>query len=166
MSQDVMREIDRIPGVALVVAEQEFDLAYGDESVLVTAFDPEGYLDRRVSDWPLEAGDRATALQAVAAGDAVAVSLSFANLHGTRPGDELELRTPGGLHAFKVAAVTSGVPQSSVLMSLQLYRSLWNDDLVSYIYVVVGDGHDIKAMGAQIARELGRSYRLRVWERG
>jgi putative ABC transport system permease protein len=165
MSQEVMRQIGRIPGVALVVAEQEFDLAYGDESVLVTGFDPEGYLDRRVSDWPLDAGDRATALQAVADGDAVAVSLSFANLHGTLPGDVIELRTPGGPHAFKVAAVTSGVPQSSVLMSLQLYRSLWNDDLVSYIYVVVDDGHDVKPMAAQIARELGRDYRLRVWER-
>src|SRR5262245_17810940 len=165
MSQNVMHQIERIPGVALVAAEQEFDLAYGDESVLVTAFDPEGYLDRRVSDWPLEAGDRATALQAVADGDAVAVSLSFAKLHGTRPGDEIALRIPGGPHAFKVAAVTSGVPQSSVLMSLQLYRSLWNDDLVLYLYVVVDDGHDVKAIAAQIARELDRNYRLRVWER-
>jgi len=165
MSQDVMRQIERIPGVARVVAEQDLDLTYGDESVLVAAFDPEGYLDRRVSDWPIDAGDHATALQAVADGDAIAVSLSFANLHGTRPGDEIELRTPGGPHTFKVAAVTSGVPQSCVLMSRDLYRSLWNDDLVSWIDVVVDEGHDVKAMAAQIARELGRSYRLRVWER-
>jgi putative ABC transport system permease protein len=165
MSQEVMRQIERIPGVALVAAEQDLDITYGDESVLVTAFDPEAYLDHRVSEWPVEAGDPATALRKVADGKAIAVSLSFANLHGTGPGDEIELRTPGGLHAFKVAAVTSGVPQSSVLMSRDLYRSLWNDNLVSWIDVVPEDGRDVKAMAVQIASELGRSYRLRVWER-
>src|SRR5262249_54966790 len=51
MSQDVIRQIERIPGVALVVGAQDLDLAYGDESVLVSSWDPGGYLDRRVSDW-------------------------------------------------------------------------------------------------------------------
>src|SRR5262249_24681180 len=158
----VMSELEDVTGVARVVAEQDLDVAYGDDSVLVTAFDPEGFLDRRVADWPIDAGDPEGALRAVAKGEAVAVSRPFANLHGTRPGDKIELRTPDGPHVFRVAAITSGVLQSAVLMSRDLYRSLWHDGLVSWIDVVVQEGSDSRAVAAEIARLLGRSHRLRV----
>ncbi len=166
MSEDVMRQIERIPGVAPRRRRA------GPRPRVRRRVRPRGRV-RSGAIWI--AGSRIgpsmweiahTALQAVADGDsAVAVSLSFANLHGTRPGDEIELRTPSGPHTFKVAAVTSGVPQSCVLMSRDLYRSLWNDDLVSWIDVVPDQQHDVKGMAAQIARELGRTYRLRIWER-
>jgi putative ABC transport system permease protein len=162
MSQAVVSELEHILGVANAVGEQQRDVPYGDGSIQVDSYDPAAFLDRRVADWPVDRGDPESAFHAVANGDAVAVSRSFANLHATRPGDGIELQTPEGPRTFMVAAITSGQPESAVLLSRELYRRLWHDSLVSWIHVVVEEGNDPQAVAAAIARDLGRSHRLRV----
>src|SRR5262249_49714411 len=165
MSEEVIGELKHVTGVARIAAQQDLETTYGEDTVLVIAFDPEGFLDRRVADWTLDINDPEGALEAMAKGDAVAVSRSFANLHGTRAGDEIELHTPDGPHAFSVAAITSSVVQSGVLMSRKLYSVLWHDNLVSCIGVVVDAEADAAVVASEIARKLGYRHRIRVWQK-
>ena len=163
LSSRLVAEIQKIPGVAQAAGEHLRVIRYGEESILIVPYDRSCLLDSRVCHWSLDSGP-ANAFHAVADGDAVAVSRSFASLNGTRVGDALELETLQGSRMFRVAAITSGVPQSAVLMSRHLYSRLWNDDLVTWIYVAVGEGNDPAAVAAAIARELGHAYRIRVVE--
>jgi putative ABC transport system permease protein len=162
MSDEVVSKLQDVPGIAIAAGEQQREVGYGDDSILVVGFDPPCFLDHRVCDWPVDDGDAINALRAVANGNAVAVSRSFATAHRTRPGDRIELTTLNGARALTVAAITSGVSQKAVLMSRTLYRQLWNDDLVTWIHVAVTQQHDSQAVAAAIADKLGRKYRLRV----
>src|SRR5262245_8806815 len=163
LSAQVVREIQRVPGVATAAGEHLRTVHYGDELILAVSYDANSLVDRRGFDWLLDAG-ATDAFQAVAEGKSVAVSRSFADLHDTPPGDTIQLTTMQGMRTFKVTAVTSGVPQSAILMTRDLYRRLWNDDFVTWIYVVVAEGNDPRVVSAAIAGELGQRYRLRVVE--
>src|SRR5262249_10207083 len=150
-------------GVAIASGEQQRDLRFGDESILLNSYDSPCFLDRRVCDWPVEAG-APDALHRVAAGAAIAVSRSFADLHVTSLGDTRELATSDGIQPFTVALITSCAPQSAILMSRELYRRLWKDDLITYAHVAVAEGHTPQAVAAAIASDFGEKYRLRVLE--
>jgi putative ABC transport system permease protein len=162
LSEAVVGELQRVRGVSRVVGEQERDVAYNGDPVIIFAFDAACFLDRRLCDWPVAEAVSEYPLRAVADGEAVAVTEAFARRHGTRPGDRLDLPTPHGSRGLTVGLITSGPPQSAIMMSRSLYRELWNDTLVSWIWVAVEDGRDHHAVAAVIARALGRTYRLRV----
>jgi putative ABC transport system permease protein len=161
VSDRILDELRALPGVAAAAAEQHRDIRYGEGALVVTSYDPSCFLDRRVCNWPVDEGGP-DALRLVADGEAVAVSRSFANLYRTRLGDTVELPTMHGSRTFTVAAITSGQLESAVLMSRELYRHLWNDDLVTWIHVAVDTGSNTANVASTIARDLGRSHRLRV----
>jgi putative ABC transport system permease protein len=162
LSDSVVSELEQLPGVAVPVGEQQRDIEYHGAPVVLFAFDPPCFLDRRVCDFPIDEGAPTGAVYSVAEGKEVAVSGAFARLHGTHPGDSIELPTPGGSRVFTVAAITEGQPQSAVFMNRALYRATWNDDLVSWIWLAVADGQDPEQVSATIASSLGPKYRLRV----
>src|SRR5262249_53833503 len=54
MSEEVIGELEHVTGVARIAAQQDLETTYGEDTVLVIAFDPEGFLDRRVADWTLD----------------------------------------------------------------------------------------------------------------
>jgi putative ABC transport system permease protein len=162
MSDKVVTKLREIPGVVAAAAEQQREIGSGDSSILVVAFDPPCFVDKRVCDWPIDGSDGMNALQSVAKGDAVLVSRSFAALHRTRPGTTIELPALHSDQTLTVAAITSGVLQNAVLMNRALYFRLWNDDLVTWIHVAVSREHDPKDIAGVIADRLGREYRLRV----
>jgi putative ABC transport system permease protein len=165
MNDAVVSEFRRVPGVAIAIGQQDREIRYGDRSVVLFSYDPLCFLDRRVCNWPVDVGAPGS-LEAVAAGEAVAVSRSFANLQGTLPGDRIELTTMQGRRIFPVAVITSGQPESAILMSRELYSRLWNDNLVTWIHVAVVEGHAPATVAGAIARELGRTRRLRVLDTG
>src|SRR5262249_31188319 len=137
LSEAVVSELEQISGVAIPVGEQQRDMEYHGAPVVLFAFDAPCFFDRRVCDLPISEGAPARAIQSVADGRAVAVSGAFARLHGTHPGDTIELPTPRGARMFTVAAITEGQPQSAVFMNRALYRATWNDGLVSWVWVAV-----------------------------
>src|SRR5262245_30413069 len=161
LSSRLVAEIQKIPGVAQAAGEHLRVIRYGADSILIVPYDRSCLLDSRVCHWSLDSGT-ADAFRKVAEGEAVAISRSFASLNAKRVGDAIELETMQGPRTFHVAAITSGVPQSAVLMSRQLYSQLWNDDLVTWIYVAVTQGHDPRTVAAEIARQLGSAYRKRL----
>ncbi|MFN8543120.1 MAG: ABC transporter permease [Candidatus Binatia bacterium] len=150
------------PGVAAIVGEQQRDIEYANDVILVNAYDPQCFVDVRVCDWILASGGRKDALPLVAAGDAVLVTSSFAKAHGTASGDVVEIDTPAGRHRFPVAGVTNGQPPSAVLMSRDVYRRLWNDSQVSGIHVAVTPNVSSTVVADEIRRRAGPQHRILV----
>lgn len=162
LSDKLLKEMEAIPGVALTAGHQLKNVPFGDGEIAVAAVDSAALLDVRVNDWPLEAGARPDALERVAQGAAVMVTSSFSHQFGIEPGGIVKLQSPRGPVAFEVAAVTSGLLESGVVMGRDLYRTTWNDPLVTWVYVALEDGADAVGVRQAIERGLGRTYRLRV----
>jgi putative ABC transport system permease protein len=75
---------------------------------------------------------------------AVAVTEPFANKHHVGEGSTLQLLTDQGVQNFPVVGVyyDYSSDQGSILMSLDVYRKLWNDDAISGYSVYVAPGYD------------------------
>jgi putative ABC transport system permease protein len=162
LSEDLLARLRSVPGVARTAGHQLKDVPYEGREIAVAALDPAAIVDPSIGDWPLEPGAVADALETVARGDAVMVTGSFAHQFGTGVGDVVRLGSPNGPRAFRVAGVTGGLLESAIIMSREVYRVAWNDALVSWIYVTMSPGAARRDVEAAIARQLGRTHRLRV----
>ena len=160
LDQALIEDLGRVPGVALASGERQRDVTYGDSDMVLDAYDPSCFTDKRVCQWLLENDAMPNALQLVARGEAVLVSSSFAHAYRTRPTDVLELSTPHGPIKRPVAGVTNGQPASAVILSRVVYGDLWNDRQLSWVHVAV-DGNPI-GVQQRVERTLGEKYRLRV----
>ncbi|MBN2491127.1 MAG: FtsX-like permease family protein [Planctomycetes bacterium] len=129
----------------------------GDREVLLIAMDLGQFLAARerkgvpAADW---AQDAAT-LAALRRGEAIGMSHNFGNLQGVVVGDRLELATRTGPRRFRVAFALEdfSYPLGSLLIDLDVYAELWQDPALSYVDLLVQDGHDVEA----VARDLGRA---------
>ena len=74
----------------------------------------------------------------------------------------MALPAPSGPVTLSVAVVTSGQPESAILVSRTLYRRLWADSLLSFAFVTLAPGADPAAVEHAIARRLGEHHRLSV----
>jgi putative ABC transport system permease protein len=162
ISEAFMEELRAVPGVAVAAGEQQRDVRYGDDSVVLDAYDAVCFADTRVCQWIIEGESLADSARLVAAGEAVFVSSSFAHRYDTHPGDLIRLASPSGPVSFRVAGSTTGQPAPALVMSRDLYRKLWNDAPVSWVHVGVASGVDPAAVRRAIEERLGRKYRLRV----
>ena len=88
----------------------------------------------------------------------VALAEPFAFRHGLGPGDRLSLPTAEGVRSFPVVAVYRDYDAggSSIAMSLEQYRRLWDDPGLSSIGVHVADRARIAATEAAVAELLPR----------
>jgi putative ABC transport system permease protein len=162
LSESVVNQLAQLSGVAVSVGEQGRDLEYLGKPVAVFAFDAPCFLDHRVCNFRIDDGVPGLAIPSVVSGKKVAVSGAFARLHGIHPGDTIQLPTPKGSRVFTVAAVTEAQIQSAIFIDRSLYREVWNDDMVSWIWVAVREGNDPQQVSTAIANTLGPKYRLRV----
>jgi putative ABC transport system permease protein len=109
------------------------------------------------------AGERDTALQALAAGSGVIASERLLFSSGLRVGDELELPTPTGTKPSRVVGAfrdfNTGVP--AVVMALDAYRRDWGDDVLTGIGVDLERGADETAVEADVRSLVGPTTRLR-----
>jgi putative ABC transport system permease protein len=162
LAEALLEELGAVPGVALTAGHQLKDVPYAGEEIAVAALDPPALTDRRIGNWPLYRGAAADALARVARGEAVLVTGSYAHRFGTRVKDVIRLESPNGPRAFEVAGITGGLLENAIIMSREVYRSAWNDPLVSWAYVVLDPGADRGRVGGAIRERLGRRYRIRV----
>lgn len=162
ITDGITGEIRGVAGVTAVAGEQQRDVRYYDESIVLDAYDPPCFLDDRLCHWALLPGAPADSAAIVARGDAALVSTSFAHRYGTQPGDQLRLETPKGPLELRVAGITNGQPASSIILSRELYRAFWNDTLLSWIHVAIDPGSDVNATKARVQTQLGQTYRLNV----
>jgi len=97
---------------------------------------------------------------------AVLVSEPFAYRNAIKPeyGNTVELLTDKGPKEFRVAGIyyDYGNQTGTVLMSDKVYRSLWNDDLVTSLAANVAPGKDAEKTADELALLLSEQYNLTV----
>jgi putative ABC transport system permease protein len=162
ISEGVLEPVRRIPGVTTVTAEEERDIEYGSGSVLLDAYDQNCFTGSSTCRWALTPGAAPGATEVVAKGQAVLVSTSFAHLHGTGPGDVLDLDTPRGTERFRVVGITTGQPVPAIIMSRKRYQESWHDPLVTWVHVAVDPAQSGDVVRRRIMSDIGERYRIQV----
>lgn len=165
VTEDVLAEIGRVPGVDLSFGEQYRDSEYAGAPLVVNAFDAACFHDRRACNWPIDDSTGQAVLEEVAAGRGVMLSATFAHQHAIAPGQEIELATPTGPLRMRALAVTSGQPASAVVLSRAVYRRAWNDRQITYAHAVLADPRETETVAAALRRAVGERHRLTVYRR-
>ena len=128
---------------------------FRNSEVMIIAYDTaaivEGRVARGLSTDP--AADRLTA--AALRDGAVGVSSNFANLYHVSTSDRITLSTPLGPREFPVAEIRNDYSwvHGVVMMDLDCFRRLWNDDALSYVDIRVRPNTDLNACRADLARD-------------
>jgi len=89
----------------------------------------------------------------------VFVSEPFANRHNVTIGDRLTLVTDRGTQSFEIAAIffDYSSDQGIVLLALDVYRALWNDQNISAIGVDVASGAEVNQVEDEIRAAIGNA---------
>ncbi len=113
-------------------------------------------------------GDPTAAWEPFAAGQAVIVSEPLAYRTGIRAGHEIELATPAGPRAMKVAGVyyDYSSEQGVLFLDRDLYRRLWGDDKVTAISLHAEPGADLDHLEESIRQTLGPGNRAQIVSNG
>ncbi len=166
MDDSVRGLLQEIRGVAVAAGEVQLDWHGSHGGIAIDAFDPEYFIDQRLSEWTTIGRALPAATVRVARGEAVFVSPAGARALSTAVGETFSLDTPKGPQRFLVAAVTFSHSFSSslglVIMSRDRYKEAWNDSTVNRIHVALEPGADVQAVRTEIAGRLGHQYRLRL----
>ncbi|HYC23117.1 MAG TPA: ABC transporter permease [Candidatus Bathyarchaeia archaeon] len=164
LSDEILRELAELPGVAAVSGERAVAWDSGREQFGVVAFDPAYFRSSRFADWEIQ-DQIPDALERVARGQAVIASPALARRHRLRAGDLLTLDTPAG----KVEVVTAGLatfsfvsPAGDLGMSRDLYRRLWRDSRINRAHLLLAPGAAVDLVRAEVMRGLGPRYRIRA----
>jgi len=158
----VRQTVLAIPGVAAAAGQQRRDIPHDGGVLTVDGFDIECFRDTRMCQWVLEPGALPDALELVASGTGVLVTEPMARQLRVGPGDLLELSSPTGPQAFRVAAITRSDVAGIVVMSRARLQAAWKDEFITWLFVVVADPARTGEVQAAIARELGQSDRLLI----
>jgi putative ABC transport system permease protein len=95
----------------------------------------------------------------------VAVSESFANRHGTKPGDVLEFSSPKGLAAFRVVGVIKDFTRDSglVMMDRLNFRQFWNDERLHSLSISLRDPSAAAAVAEDFRAAFGREGEFSIY---
>lgn len=160
---EIAAAIAAVPGVARVepariVPGQHFRRG----RVGILAVEPAALLRLRPRLW--RAGDFARGRAALAAGEAVAVSTVFADVHGVAVGDGIEIESPTGTFTLPVGGLVNDMTSSSgsILMSRALYAARWGDPTVSRMNVYLAPGVGVEEAQRRIVAAVGAGRRLKI----
>ena len=164
VADDLVAELTHIPGVTAVVGERTADWQYGGGPISIDAYDPAYFVSADFGQWPLAGRGLPDLWQTVARGEGAVVSSNFAlNLH-VKVGDTITLDSPSGPVPLRVVGVVThfASPRGTVEMSRDVYKRFWRDAKVTRAFVRADPKADLAAVRAAIARQLGRTYNLRI----
>lgn len=168
VSDTLLAELKRVPGVAGVAGIRVIDWPHGRGQIAINALDPADPGNPELLQWPLLGRTVPDVHEAVARGDAVIVSSNFALNLGATVGDTIVLDTPSGPLRLLVGALTVDFasPRGTIEMSRKLYTRYWHDSQVNRVWVRVAPEADVAAVREDIARTLGRTHGLRILSSG
>lgn len=97
--------------------------------------------------------------------DHVAVSESYATRHGTRPGETLSLRTPGGERAFVVAGVIRDFTRDSglILMDRATFSRHWTDERLHSVAVKLREAGQAAAVAEDFRLKFGTAGEFSIY---
>jgi putative ABC transport system permease protein len=163
LAPSVADEIAHIPGVRRVeTARVVSGQAYRGWRVGLLVLEPDRLARLGPALW--RDGDRLRARDALAAGDAVAVSTSFADRFRVRVGDQLDLETPRGIHALPIAGLILDLTSNSgaIILSRSLYGAWWGDPTITRVNVYLEPGVDVQEARSRLTAQLGERHLLKV----
>lgn len=155
------RELPDDVAAALPVRNRQAD--YGDETVLLIALDAGGFYRHGPSIPGREFYPRLTE----AAGGNALVSRNFAALHHVGPGDDVQLRGPGGPLTLHVVGAVEDYDwnRGTVIVDRAWYERQFQDPLVDQFWVFLKPGSDPDRVRQKIDQSWGVADALVVWDR-
>jgi len=164
LDEGVLREIEQVPGVAVVVGEHSSDWHYAGGPIAINAVDTRFFLDPRFERWPLVGPAVPDVWRLMAAGEVAIVSTNLSHNLGIALGDVLDLDTPSGPLRLRVGGMVDDFlsPRGTVLMSRELYERQWHDTQITHALVRLAPGAEVGAARAAIAARAGARFGLRV----
>jgi len=164
LDDGLVRELEQVPGVAVVVGEHSSDWHYAGGPIAINALDARFFLDPRFERWPLVGAAAPDVWRLMAAGDVAIVSTNLSHNLGVALGDVLDLETPGGPLRLRIGGMVDDFlsPRGTVLMSRELYERHWHDTQITHALVRIAPGAAIGAVRAAIAARAGARFGLRV----
>ncbi len=160
----------RAPGVEMTYGVRLAFAEYRGSDILIIGIETRAFLEthrrRGMSDWAKQLADPHIVDQ-LTSGVGIAVSENFAALFGIESGDKIELPTPSGPRSFKVLRTIEDYswPHGVVLMDLDVLRTLWKDDRLTYVDVRTQPGSDRESMRTRLASALSGRYSLFVYDK-
>jgi putative ABC transport system permease protein len=118
---------------------------------------------------PVVEGDMDKALPQIMSGKGVAASESFMRAFKDKKlGDKLALQTPQGLREFEIVLVyVDFTADAGILMTdRNVYRDVWQDNLVDAYGLYLKKGADFEAVRDAISADIGKRHRLIVLSNG
>lgn len=96
--------------------------------------------------------------------DIVTISENFARRRELKVGDPFEVRTPTGVHTWKVGAVIIDYTsdQGSIIMERKHFIRQFHDDQVDSFHIYVDDPSKIEAVRQRITARFGKAFDLYV----
>jgi putative ABC transport system permease protein len=165
LSQDVLEEIEGLPGVASVAAARLLPgHVYRDERVAILAVSAVLLESSRLGPEWYRAGDVARASAALRAGEGMNVSVGFAERFGVAVGDRIALDAPAGPLELPVVGIVDDVISNSgtVILDRRLLVERWGETTVQRMSVFLEPGATTEAVRAAIEASVGRRHRLKV----
>ncbi len=164
VEDDVTGELSALAGVDAVAAERQIDWEYAGAPITIIAADAARVLDARFGRWPILGSHWPDVWEALAEGRGVIVATSLALGQGLQLGDRVTLTTPNGPLELPVAAVSTytASARGTIFMSRDVYKRQWDDQQVTFAFVMTAPDADVGAVRTAISRELGPRYGLRA----
>jgi putative ABC transport system permease protein len=152
----VLDAVRRDPRCAAAYGVRAVFVPFHGREVMLLAIESQALLDGRIArgrSRDVEADRRAAAAMQHGA---IGVSTNFATLYGVRAGDRVTIPTPKGNQEFTVAEVRTDYSWMHGVVTLDLgtFRSLWEDDGLSYVDIRVTPGEDVEAFRTDLSQRL------------
>src|SRR5262249_42010202 len=107
LSEDVLAELARVPGVVAVVGSRVIDWPHAGQRIAIEAIDAAYFTSPDGGRWPLFGRRIDDVWQRVAEGEAVVASANFMFNFGARVGDEIVLQTMSGSLRLRIGGGTA-----------------------------------------------------------
>jgi len=163
LAPSVADEVAHVPGVRRVeTARVVSGQAYRGWRVGLLVLEPDRLARLGPALW--RGGDRLRARGALANGDAVAVSTSFADRFDVRVGDRLDLETPRGIHTLPVVGLIVDMTSNSgsIILTRSLYDAWWGDPTITRVNVYLDPGVDAQEARDRLTAQLGARHLLKI----
>lgn len=162
-SEETSQKITSLPGIERSDATRVTTVGYRGEDITIISHEMDAYF--AMSPDLLDAGDPGSARAATARGEAMLVSNNFAARWGVKLGDVVTIDTPGGPLSLPVAGMLDYYrsEKGTIFFDRSIYKRLWHDSDVDYVFLDIKDGVDAGAFRASIDAVLGSEQRAFVY---
>lgn len=157
---DMVPRLKEVPGVETIIPWRKAFITYSGRKVFISASRLALYPERR------ERGKKSSPAGSTepTGANRVVVNETFAAIFKVQKGDVLNLPTPAGLAAFRVAKIVVDYTSDSgvIGMDIETYQRHWGDRLCNAFFVILAPGAKVEAVRSDIQRHLSEKSNLYV----